>query len=144
MRQLGFVKLEDSTTAANLREAFAREAQATLRYLYFARRADIEGHAGVAQLLRALAEGETGHGFGHLEFLEEAADPLAGAGDSPGNLETAAAEAETDAAAYAGYADAARSDGFTDAADWFDAVGGAERAHARQLRRALAGLDEEG
>ena len=68
------MSLEGTPTAANIREAFAREAQAALRYLYFARRADVEGHAGVAAYLRALAEGEAGHGFGHLEFLE--ADPV--------------------------------------------------------------------
>src|SRR5437660_3516915 len=97
-------KLEGSGTATNLREAFAREAQATLRYLYFARRADIEGRADVAALLRALSEGETGHGFGHLEFLEDAADPLAGGGDSHSNLESSITEAEGDAAAYDAYA----------------------------------------
>ena len=135
------MKLEDSPTAANLREAFAREAQAALRYLYFARRADIEGRGDVASMLRALAEGENGHAFGHLELLEDAADPLSGGGDSRSNLESSVAEAESDAAAYDGYAEAARSDRLTDVADWFDSVADAERAHAKQLRRVLSGLD---
>jgi len=132
----------ETLTSANLREAFAREAQATLRYLYFARRADIEGRGDVASLLRALSEGETGHGFGHLEFLEEAGDPLAGGGDSRSNLESAIAEADTDAAAYDGYADAARKDRLADAADWFDAVAAAERVHAAQLRRIMSSMSD--
>jgi len=134
-------KLEGSTTAANLREAFAREAQAALRYLYFARRADIEGRADVSALLRTLAEGETGHGFGHLEFLEEAADGLAGGGDARTNLESAVTEADGDAEAYDAYAAAARKDRLADVADWFSSVADAERAHAARLRRALTEFD---
>ena len=131
-------KLEGSGTATNLREAFAREAQAALRYLYFARRADIEGRADVAALLRTLADGETGHGFGHLEFLEEAGDGLAGGGDAASNLDSAIAEADGDADAYDEYAAAERKERLADVADWFEAVAGAERAHAGRLRRALA------
>jgi rubrerythrin len=137
------VKPEGTPTAANLREAFAREAQATLRYLYFARRADIEGRADVASLMRALAEGETGHGFGHLEFLEETGDTLAGGGDSRSNLESAITEADGDAVAYEEYAAAAKKDRLADIADWFDAVAAAERAHAGQLRRILASMGED-
>jgi len=136
-------KLEGSITAANLREAFAREAQATLRYLYFARRADIEGRADIASLLRTLADGETGHGFGHLEFLEEAGDDLGGGGDAKTNLQSAITEADGDAEAYEGYAAAARKDRLTDVADWFNAVAVAERAHAGRLRRALEEAGDE-
>jgi rubrerythrin len=136
-------KLEGTPTANNLREAFAREAQAALRYLYFARRADIEGRPDVAALLRTLADGEAGHGFGHLEFLEEAGDDLAGGSDGRSHLESAIAEADGDAAAYEDYAAAARKDRLIDAADWFTSVGSAERAHAQRLRRALAESAEE-
>jgi rubrerythrin len=132
----------ETSTSANLREAFAREAQATLRSLYFARRADIEGRGDVASLLRALSEGETGHGFGHLEFLEETGDPLAGGGDSRSNLESAITEADTDAAAYDAYAEAARKDRLADAADWFEAVAAAERVHAAQLRRIMSSMTD--
>jgi len=135
------VSLEGSDTAANVREAFAREAQSALRCLYFARRADVEGGADVAVLLRSIAEGEAGHGFGHLEFLEEAADPLAGAGDTRGNLQSAIAEAEGNAEAYVAYAGTARKEKLPDIADWFESVAAAERAHVTQLRRALGALD---
>ena len=137
------MSLEGTPTAANIREAFAREAQAALRCLYFARRADVEGHAGVAAYLRALAEGEAGHGFGHLEFLEEAADPLAGAGDTRGNLESAMSEANANASAYEDHAAAARRARFPDVADWFASVAAAEQAHASQLTRLLRTLDDD-
>ena len=37
-------KLKDTKTHDNLKHAFAGESQANRRYLYFARRADIEGY----------------------------------------------------------------------------------------------------
>ena len=122
---------------ANLREAFAREAQSALRCLYFARRADIEGRADVASLLRSLAEGEHGHGFGHLEFLEDSSDPLAGGGDTQSNVESALAEAEGTAATYDDFSKAARLARAVDLADWLAAVAEAKRAHAAQLRTLL-------
>lgn len=136
------MSLEGTPTAANIREAFAREAQAALRSLYFARRADVEGHADVAAYLRALADGEAGHGFGHLEFLEEAADPLAGAGDTRGNLDSAIAEAEANAAAYEAHATAARKGRLPDVAEWFESVAAAEHAHVVQLTRVRRALDK--
>jgi rubrerythrin len=140
---LRLVSIDGTPTSANLREAFAREAQAALRCQYFARRADVEGRADVAAYLRSLADGEAGHGFGHLEFLEEAADPLAGAGDTPGNLDSAIAEAEANASAYADYAAAARKARQRDIAEWFDAVATAEHAHVAQLTRLRRAFEED-
>ena len=64
-------QLKGSKTEANLKEAFAGESQANRRYLYFAQKADIEGYPDVAALFRSVAEGETGHAFGHFDFLAE-------------------------------------------------------------------------
>ena len=128
--------LSGSQTAAGLRRAFSAEAEAAARLLYFARRADIEGRADVAAVLRSIAEGELGQAFGHLELLEEAGDPLAGSGDTPGNvrglIEAETAQAETD---YPGLVNTARAEGFTDVADWFAGLAEAEKAHVAQLRR---------
>ena len=62
-------ELKGSKTQENLKEAFAGESQANRRYLYFAQKADIEGYPDVAALFRSVAEGETGHAFGHFDFL---------------------------------------------------------------------------
>ncbi len=69
-----------------LREAFAREAESVVRCLFYARRADVEGRADIASVLRSIADGEISQAFGHLEFLEETGDPLAGGGDAAGDL----------------------------------------------------------
>ena len=41
-------ELKDSKTLDNLKAAFAGESQANRRYLYFAQKADVEGHNDVA------------------------------------------------------------------------------------------------
>ena len=71
-------KLEGTKTHDNLKEAFAGESQANRRYLYFAQKADVEGHPDIAALFRSVAEGETGHAFGHFDFLAEVGDPVTG------------------------------------------------------------------
>ncbi len=88
--------LKDTKTEANLKEAFAGESQANRRYLYFAQKADVEGYPDVAALFRSVAEGETGHAFGHFDFLRETGDPVTGVpvGPTEDNLKSAV-EGET-------------------------------------------------
>ena len=82
------MELKGSQTEENLKAAFAGESQANRRYLYFAQKADIEGHNDVAAVFRSTAEGETGHAHGHLEYLEACGDPATGEpiGDTVANL----------------------------------------------------------
>jgi rubrerythrin len=55
-------------------EGPAGESQANRHYLYFAQKADVEGHSDVSAVFGSTAEGETGHAHGHLEYLEEVGD----------------------------------------------------------------------
>ena len=86
-------ELHGSKTHENLKEAFAVESQANRRYLWFAQKADIEGLPGVASLFKNVADGETGHAYGHLEYLAEVGDPTSGEpiGDTAQNLEASIA-----------------------------------------------------
>jgi hypothetical protein len=70
--------LKGGKSFENLKEAFAGEAQANRRYLYFARVADIEDFPDIAGLFKDTADAETGHAFGHLDFLKEVGDPATG------------------------------------------------------------------
>src|SRR5574337_482059 len=90
--------LKGTKTHDNLKSAFAVESQANRRYLYFARRADIEGYPDVGGLFRDTSEAETGHAFGHLDFLKEVGDPCTGVaiGSTESSLK-AAAEGDTHA-----------------------------------------------
>lgn len=123
---------------AELREAFSRESESVLRCLFFARRADIEGRADIASVLRSIAEGEISQAFGHLEFLEESGDPLGGDGDAAADLAAVIAGEEDAVARYTTLAEAARGAGELDAADWLESLVAAETVHLGVLRRAAA------
>lgn len=134
--------LTGSETHANLLRAFARESEANRRYLWFAEQADVEGHPAIAALFRSVADGETGHASGLLEFLARVGDPASGEpiGDSAENLRAAVVSETEDATQrYPQYARIARDEGFQDIADWFETL---VRAEQHQLQRFRAGLDE--
>src|SRR5579883_2521627 len=132
--------LKGSKTEANLKYAFAGESQANRRYLYFAQKADVEGQNEVSALFRSTAEGETGHAFGHLEYLEAVGDPATGhpIGESKLNLKAAVAgETHEYTDMYPGMAKAAREEGFDEIADWFETLAKAEKSHAGRFQKAL-------
>jgi rubrerythrin len=139
------MKLKGSRTEDNLKAAFAREAQANRRFLYFAQKADVEGHSDVAAIFRSTAEGETGHAHGHLEYLEACGDPDTGLpiGATADNLRAAiASEVQDGSDLYPRMAKIARDEGFDEIADWFETLAKAEGSHAGRFRKALADMGE--
>src|SRR5207302_10091509 len=138
-------KLQGSKTHDNLKEAFAGESQANRRYLYFAQKADIEGYPDVAALFRSVAEGETGHAFGHFDFLAEVGDPITGVavGSTSENLRSAI-EGETyeSTEMYPDFARTARDEGFEQIAEWYETLARAEKSHAGRFTKGLASLAE--
>ena len=138
-------KLDGTKTHQNLKDAFAGESQANRRYLYFARRADIEGYPDVGGLFRDTSEAETGHAFGHLDFLKEVGDPATGCpiGDTEKNLKSAVAgETYEYTQMYPGFARQARDDGFGEIAEWFETLAKAEKSHAGRFAKGLQSLQE--
>lgn len=69
-------------TKGNLKEAFAGESQAYVKYTIFADKAEQEGYPEVARLFRAIAHAELAHATNHLR-------ELGGIGDTESNLLTA-------------------------------------------------------
>jgi rubrerythrin len=135
--------LKGTKTHDNLKAAFAGESQANRRYLYFANKADVEGHPEVAALFRSTAEGETGHAHGHLDYLAEVGDPATDMpiGESALNLKAAVAgETHEYTDMYPGMAKSAREEGFDEIADWFETLAKAERSHANKFAKALEAL----
>ena len=131
-------KLKATQTLNNLKEAFLREAQANLRYLFCARQADLERQPRIAQVLRAAADEERGHAFGFLDLLLEFE------GNSPelvckalgDNLESAIeAELHEFDALYTRFAAVAEEEGFSDIALWFLELAKAGQTHARWLQQ---------
>lgn len=135
--------LNGSKTHENLKEAFAGESQANRRYLYFAQKADVEGYPDIAALFRSVAEGETGHAFGHFDFMVEVGDPVTGeaVGSTEDNLKSAiAGETYEYTEMYPGFAKTAREEGFAEVAEWLETLARAEKSHAGRFTQGLAEL----
>ena len=132
--------LKATKSLENLKHAFAGESQANRRYLYFARVADIEGYPDIGGLFRDTAEAETGHAFGHMDFLKEAGDPVTGVpfGSTEKNLKSAI-EGETYeyTEMYPGMAKTARTEGLEELAEWFETLAKAEKSHAGRFTKGL-------
>jgi rubrerythrin len=132
--------LKGTKSHHNLKEAFAGESQANRRYLYFARVADIEGFPDMGGLFRDTAEAETGHAFGHLDFLKEVGDPATDVpfGKTEQNLKSAV-EGETYeyTQMYPGMAKTAREEGFAELGEWFETLAKAEKSHAGRFTKGL-------
>ncbi len=58
-------------TEKSLREAFAGESQAHMRYLIFAEQAEKEGHKDIARLFRAISFAEKVHATNHFKALAD-------------------------------------------------------------------------
>lgn len=132
--------LKGSKTEENLKEAFASESQANRRYLYFAQKADVDGYPEVAALFRSVAEGETGHAFGHFDFLAVVGDPITGnpVGSTEENLRSAiAGETYEYTEMYPGFARTARDEGFDEVAEWLETLARAEKSHAGRFTQGL-------
>ena len=137
------MSLAESKTLENLKDAFAGESQANRRYLYFASKADVEGFNDASAVFRSTAEGETGHAFGHLGFMEEIGDPATGEpiGDTSANLKSAiAGETHEYTDMYPGMAKTAREEGFEEIADWFETLAKAEKSHAGKFQKTLESI----
>ena len=132
--------LKGTKTFENLKDAFAGESQANRRYLWMAKRADVEGYPEIAGNFRETAEGETGHAHGHLDYLKSAGDPATGLpiGPTEKNLAASVAgETHEYTDMYPGMAKTAREEGFDEIADWFETLAKAEKAHAGRFQRLL-------
>jgi rubrerythrin len=138
-------ELKGTKTHESLKHAFAAESQANRRYLYFARLADIEGYPEVGGLFRDTSEAETGHAFGHMDFLRSVGDPITDIpfGSTRDNLKSAI-EGETYeyTQMYPGMARTAREEGFAEVAQWFETLAKAERSHAGRFTKSLETLPE--
>ena len=137
------MNLDGTQTHRNLLEAFAAESQANRRFIWFAQKADVEGYPDAAMLFRSVAESETGHAHGHLEYLALVGDPATGEpiGDTEDNFKSAVASETYDyTQLYPSFAKTAREEGLDEIADWFEALARIEKSHASRLAQGLEAL----
>ncbi len=122
-------------TQDNLKDAFAGESQANRRYLFFADRADEEGHPIIARLFRAAAEAETVHARNHLQALGEIKS-------TEDNLKAAiSGENYEFTHMYPGFIEQAKTEGSTEAEVSFDLANKVEKIHHALYEKALKSLE---
>jgi rubrerythrin len=135
--------IETSRTLGNLKEAYLREAQACLRYLFCARQADQARQPVIAQTLRTAADEERGHAFGFLDLMIEHGAQVSElvSATLADNLDASIeAELHEFSALYTHYAEVAAQEGYAEIAQWFLALAEAGRTHARWLQQCLDSL----
>lgn len=134
-------ELQGLSTHDKLKQAFRAEAGTVLRYLYFARIADIEGFPDVAQLFRDLAESGSCNAHGHLDFLKRIGDPDTDLpiGETDQNLIAAISSTTREQTElYPLMAQTAHQEGLLDIANWFETMVKTKRSHEEKLKRAQA------
>ena len=124
-----------SNTMENLEAAFAGESQANRKYLFFAEKADKEGHPQIARLFRAAAESETVHARNHLKSM-------GGIGSTKDNLQEAAkGENYEFTQMYPGFIEQAKVEKNQGAETSFDWANKVEKIHHRLYQKALEDLE---
>ena len=146
--------LRGTKTLENLMKSFAGEAQARLRYTYFASVAGKEGYKQMQNIFLETAENEKEHA---KVFMKHALKYLNGEnpapvdinatypfayGDTVANLKSAAAgeheEAEVD---YPAFAKIAKEEGFDDIAESFLTIATVEAHHEARYRKLLENIE---
>jgi len=124
-----------SKTSDNLQAAFAGESQASRKYLYFAEKADEEGHRQIARLFRAASEAETVHARNHLKVMQ-------GIKSTKDNLLAAiGGENYEFTKMYPDFMKQADAEGNKKAKDSFELANKVEQIHHRLYQEALSMLE---
>jgi len=125
-----------SHTQDNLEFAFAGESQANRKYLFFAGKAQDEGHKQIARLFRAAAEAETVHARNHLKVMQ-------GIRSTRENLAAAiGGENQEFTEMYPGFIKQADVDGDDRAKRSFDMANSVEQIHHSLFQAALGALEK--
>ena len=120
-----------SNTQENLQSAFAGESQANRRYLFFAEKAEKEGHPQIARLFRAAAEAETVHARNHLKVMD-------GIGSTKDNLQEAVSgEGYEFREMYPGFIEQAKAENNERAEISFTHANAVEKIHYNLYQKAL-------
>ena len=128
--------IKGTKTLENLKAGFVAEAQAHLRNLAFAMKAEQEGYSQVAKLFRAVAEAEAVHAFNHLRLL----DAVSGTQE---NLASAFGRENLAISTYPRFIREANEEGNTSAAKGLSYSRDVERGHAKLYKKALAHMMAE-
>jgi rubrerythrin len=121
-----------------LQEAFVGESQANCRYLFFADKAEKEGHTQIARLFRATADAETVHARSHLRAI-------GGIGSTKDNLKAAIdGENYEFTQMYPGFIKQAELENNKRAQHSFEFANEVEKVHHELYQKALEAIEAGG
>jgi len=130
------MELEGSRTAKALRSAFAAEAQAHARYMYFAAAARKAGLEQVADIFLETARNESEHAGHELNFL-------GGVADTREDLKAAASGERYEwTEMYPTLEKTAQEEGFTEIAAFFQRMARVEATHEKRFLQLLESLEK--
>ena len=130
---------EKSKTYKNLQTAFAGEAQAHMKYLYYASKAKKDGFEQIGAIFEETAGNEKEHAKIWFKYLHDGAVP-----DTATNLKDAVSGEDyewTDM--YKGFAKVAHEEGFEEIAEKFEGVGAIEKEHEERYQKLLDNVEHD-
>ena len=132
-------ELKGSKTWKNLEAAFAGEAQAFTKYLYYASKAKKDGYEQIGAFFEETAENEKEHGKIWFKILHDGAVP-----DTTENLKDGIAGEDYETMEmYKKFAEVAREEGFEDIAQKFEGVGAIEKEHRDRYQKLLEDIEND-
>lgn len=132
-------EFKESKTYQNLQTAFAGEAQAYTKYMFYASKAKKDGYEQMGAIFEETAENEKEHAKIWFKILHDGAVP-----ETTDNLEDAiAGENYETNEMYKKFAKVAREEGFEEIAQKFEGVGGIEKEHEARYKKLLKNIDDD-
>jgi rubrerythrin len=131
-------ELKGSKTEENLKEAFAGESQAHVKYQYYASKAEKEGYQQIGAFFKETAQNEKEHAKIWFKLLHKDDVP-----PTTKNLNDAAEGENFEwTNMYAGFAKTAKAEGFAQIAELFEQVGQIEKEHEERYRKLLSNIEK--
>ena len=127
-------------TEKNLKEAFTKESEANMRYIFFSIMADEMGYPEIANTFRSIAKGEETHARAHLFFMTKLGT-LKIKNMKDALKVSIEKEMEETKNMYPRMAEEAKEEKHDDIAKWFERTGKAEGKHLEICKKILKSLD---
>ena len=130
---------KNSKTYLNLQTAFAGEAQARVKYQFYASQAKKEGYEQISAIFNETSDNEKEHAKLWFKCLQGGK-----VGDTRSNLEAAAAGEDYEwTEMYAEFAKIAREEGFIEIATKFEGVAAIEKTHEERYLKLMKNIDDD-
>lgn len=143
------MSIKGTRTEKNLLKSFAGEAQARMRYTYYASAAKKEGYVQISDIFEETANQEKEHGKRFYKFLEggeleiTSSFPAGIIGTTIENLKSAAkGELEEYSHLYPGFADVAAEEGFEKIAAAWRAISISEKQHEKRFNELRENIEK--